>query len=151
MGVGPSRLHGIGGDQDTLQRQRLEQRLEVAGLVGFPPLGDPVLADHQPADVGDRGQQMHRGLPAGLGAFAFFAVYRDRRAGGDMTGFTSQRRVQPGMPRRGPHPPVVSGLAQCLRGRWLSAAAFLVLPARLLGTGPHDLGCCDLRVQRHGR
>jgi hypothetical protein len=123
--------------------------LEVAGFVGFALLGDPVLADHQPAAVGDRGQQMHPGPPTGLGPLAFFPIHRHRRTGWAAAGVTDDRRVQPGMPGCGLHPPIRSGLTQRLRGRRLSALG--VPPAAGSGTGRRAVGRGIRRWQRHRR
>ena len=68
--VVPVRLHGVAGDDGAVQRQRGQQRLEVADLVGLPGLRDLILGDHDARDVGDRGEQVHFLLPAGLGELA---------------------------------------------------------------------------------
>ena len=94
-GVVPGRLHRVRGDNGAAQRQRFQQRLEVRYLVRLPGLGDLVAADHQPGDVGDRPQQVHLLLPAGLGELAFLAVHRHRHPGRDVTWFAGDRRVQP--------------------------------------------------------
>jgi hypothetical protein len=103
-GVAPGRLHRIRRDQDAGQRQRLQQRPEVADLAGLAGLGHLVLADHQPGDMGDGAEQVHLLLPAGLGELALLAIDRDRRAGGHVAGVTGDGGVQPGVAGRGPRP-----------------------------------------------
>jgi hypothetical protein len=99
QGVVPARLHRVGRDQDIVQRERGEQRPEVADLVRLPGFGDPVLADHDPGHVGDRGEQVRLFVLAGFRALALLAVDGDRAARGHVPGIAAGRGVQPGMGR----------------------------------------------------
>ena len=129
-GVVPVRLHGVRRDQDTVQRQRGQQRLEVGDLVGLARLCDPVLGDDQAGDVGDGGEQVHLLLPARLGELAFLPVHGDCLAGGHVPGITGHGRVQPGVQRVRPEPAVAALVPEAARGRRLPPplpAVFLLL------------------------
>ena len=114
-------LHRVGGDDHAGQGQRFQQRPEVRDLVRLAGLGDLVLADHQAGDVGDRSQQVHLLLPAGLGELAFLAVHGHRGPGRAVSRVTGDRRVQPGMAGSGPDLAIGPGLAQRRSGRRLAA------------------------------
>ena len=147
-GVVPGRLHRVRRDNGAAQRQRFQQRLEVRDLVRLPGLGDLVLADDQPGDVGDRPQQVHLLLPAGLGELAFLAVHRHRHPGRDVTGVAGDRRVQPRVAGCRPEPAAGPGLAQRVRGMWPAPPRRHVLPGR--GTRGGRPGLRG-RVQRRAR
>ena len=119
QGVVPVRLHGVGRDDGPVQRQRGQQRLEVADLVRLPGLRDLVLADHEPRHVGNRGEQVHLLVPAGPGALAFLPVDRDALACGNVPGIPAGGGVQPRVPRVRPEPAVLPLLTEALRGRRL--------------------------------
>ncbi len=142
-------LHRVRGDDHVLQGQRFQQRPEVGDLVGLAGLGDLVLADHQPGDVGDRAQQVHLLLPAGLGELAFLAVHGHRGPGRAVGRVAGDRRVQPRVAGSGPDQAAGPGLAQRLGGR--RPPAPLLRPAAVLlacGGARGDPGC-QRRVQRH--
>ena len=98
-GVVPGRLHGVGGDQDAVEGQWLQQRPEVRDLVRLAGFRDLVLGDDQAGDVGDGGEQVHLLPAAGLGELAFLAVDGHSGAGGDAPAIPGRSRVQPGMGR----------------------------------------------------
>ena len=131
-GVVPGRLHRVRGDNGAAQRQRFQQRPEVRDLVRLPGLGDLVLADDQPGDVGDRPQQVHLLLPAGLGELAFLAVHRHRHPGRDVTGSpvtAGSSHGWPGAARNQP-PARVSRSASAACGRRRRAAVCCRAAAR---------------------
>ena len=132
QGAVPVRLHRVRRDHGPVQRQRAQQRPEVADLVRLPGLRDLVLADHDAGDVGDRGEQVHLLLPAGLGALAFLAVDGDALACGNVPGIPACGRVQPGVLRVRPEPAVLPFLTEVLRGRRLPLLPLLLLLALLL-------------------
>jgi len=68
----------------------------------------------RPGMWGDRGQQVHFLLAAGLGELAFLAVHRDRAAGGDVSGIAGHGRIQPGVQRVRAEPAVLPFLAEAL-------------------------------------
>ena len=150
QGVVPVRLHRVGRDDGPVQRQRGQQRLEVADLVRLPGLGDLVLADHDAGDVGDRGEQVHLLLPAGLGALALLAVDRDALARGNVPGIPAGGGVQPGVLRVRPEPAVLPLLPEGFRGRRLPLLPLLLLLALLL-RAVRGIRGRDRRIQRRVR
>ena len=137
-GVVPGRLHRVRRDNGAAQRQRFQQRLEVRDLVRLPGLGNLVLADDQPGDVGDRRQQVYLILPAGLGELAFLAVHRHRHPGRDVTGVAGDRRVQPRVAGCRPEPAVGPGLAQRVRGMWRRGRAAVCCRAAARAAAARD-------------
>jgi hypothetical protein len=125
----PVRLHRIARDDGIVQRQRGQQRPEVADLVGLARFRDLVLGDDQAGDVGDGGEQVHLLLPAGLGALALLSVHRDALACGNVPGIAGHGRVEPGVCRVRPEPAVLALLAEAGGGR---GPALALLPPCLL-------------------
>ena len=119
QGVVPVRLHGVAGDDGPGDRQRREQRLEVADLVGLPGFRDPVLADHDPGHVGDGGEQVHLLVLAGLRALALLPVDGDSLARGNVPGIAAGCGFQPRVLRVRPEPAVLPLLPERLRARRL--------------------------------
>ena len=107
QGVVPVRLHRVAGHHGAVQRQRGQQRPEVADLVRLAGLGDLVLGDDHAGGVGDGGEQVHLLVPAGLGALAFLAVHGHGVPGGDVPGIPRDRGIQPGVERVRPEPAVL--------------------------------------------
>jgi len=101
----------------------------VADLIRLPGLGDLVLGGHDPGHMGDRGEQVHLLVPAGLGALAFLPVDGDRAACGDVAGIAGDGGVQPRVLRVRPEPAVICFLPEALRRRRLPPP---VLPLFLL-------------------
>jgi hypothetical protein len=149
-GVVPVRLHRVGGDDGAVQRQRGQQRLEVADLVRLPGLGDLILGDHDARRVGDGGEQVHLLLPAGLRALALLAVHGDRVPGRDVPGIPGHGRVQPRVQRVRPEPAVLPVFPEALRGRRLPLPLLLRLLPQLVPPVRGGRGR-DLRVQRRVR
>lgn len=147
-GVGPLSLDRVGGDQHIGQRQPRQQRDEMLDLVRFLGLGDPVLADERTEVVHQRPQQVHLGLGAGLGEFAFLAVDREGHPGRAMRRIDDHRRVQPRMTRSGlAVPGLVHPRQRRRRGR-LSSPFRPALGRRAL-TGSDLLATsCDPRRRR---
>jgi len=147
QGVVPVRLHRVRRDDGPGQRQRAQQGLEVADLIRLPGLGDLVLADHDAGGMGDRGEQVHLLLPAGLGALALLAVDGDALARGNVPGIPAYGGVEPGVLRVRPEPAVLPFLPEGSRGRRLP---LLLLLALLLRPARGVRGR-DRRVQRRVR
>ena len=149
QGVVPVCLHRVAGHDGAVQRQRGQQRPEVADLVRLAGLGDLVLRDHDAGGMGDGGEQVDFLLPAGLGALALLAVHGHGVPGRDMPRIPGDRGIQPRVQRVRPEPAVLPLLAEAPRRRRLLLPLLLLLPQLLLplrgGRGR------DLRGQRRVR
>ena len=106
----------------------------VAHLVRLPGLRDPVLADHDPRDVGDRGEQVHLLVPAGLGALAFLSR-RPRRPGVRERARDPRRRPDPATGAAGAagtsRPPAPHGISPRPAARLPLLPPFLFSPLLL--------------------
>ena len=151
----PVRLHRVARDDDAVERERGEQRPEVADLVGLPGFRDLVLGDHDARHVGDGGEEVHLLVPSGLGALAFLAVDGDRPAGGNVPGIPGDGGVQPGVERVRPEPAVLPVLAEGFRGWRLPLLLPFLLLAPLLravrGIRGRDRGVERERGHRSGQ
>ena len=78
--------------------------------------------------MGDRGEQVHLLLPAGLGALALLAVDGDAPARGNVPGIPAYGGVEPGVLRVRPEPAVLPFLPEGFRGRRLPLLPLLLLP-----------------------
>ena len=130
QGVVPGRLHGVGGDQDAVEGQWLQQRPEVRDLVRLAGFRNLVLGDDQAGDVGDGGEQVHLLVLAGLGELAFLAVHGHSGPGGDVPAIPGRRRLARDAPGAGG-----TSRRRVPRGSWprqaVSASAFPAsLPSR---------------------
>ena len=151
----PVRLHRVARDDNAVERERGEQRPEVADLVGLPGFRDLVLGDHDARHVGDGGEEVHLLVPSGLGALAFLAVDGDRPAGGNVPGIPGDGGVQPGVERVRPEPAVLPVLAEGFRGWRLPLLLPFLLLAPLLravrGIRGRDRGVERERGHRSGQ
>jgi len=142
------RLHGVAGDDDIVQRQRGQQRLEVGDLVGLAGLGDLVLGDDDAGDVGDGREQVDLLPAAGLGALAFFPVDGDALACGNVPGIPAGGGIEPRVVRVRPEPAVLPFLPERLRGRRLPLPLLLLFCLLALLRAVRGIGGRDRGVER---
>jgi hypothetical protein len=116
-GVVPGALHGVAGHDGPGERERGEQRPEVADLIRLAGLGDPVLGDDQARDVRDRREQVHLPAAALPRAPGLLAVHRDAATCRDVPRVPARGGVQPRMGRVRPEPAVLALLPEGHRSR----------------------------------